>query len=562
MFAVGVLLAVAFVLRLWGLLQGYPDFYGHVDEVGVAASIWNFFRSASLEPTEFTYPALYSYLVACGIWATAAMGLLDLPDGGGLIESIAFVSYVDPAWSAVLGRILSAAASTGVVGVLYHLGRRIDGPTLGWTAAAMSAFAVIPVRHAHFALPDSLASLFGAGVLWAAWCIAERGRWRDYLCAGVTVGLLLATKYNGALCALAVVAANGCHYRLRRSLLGIRLWVAGAVSLGTCALASPYLVLAYDKYLGVARYQVSSLDFSLQETSPWWWIARGLATEEFLLGGWMLAGVILAVRRRHAIDVIALAAILPAVLYIGSWTRESLHYLLPYYPFFLLLGAGALVACCRRFTRPHLATLTVLSVTLLPSIWRNAGEAQALTLPDTRALAATWIEAHVPAGSTLAMTWLPYCPRIDLVTVREGIVQYYAARPAWQNQLQNRWSRRPAYRTVNLEAWLRQPVVPESLQGQVDLDDPETRRVFSRGWRSQQSLRAAGVDFLVLPAAVHERYFGNSKPPTSAAARFRYLMNRAYFQGLLDAGQSERLASFPQDEQPSRGSRIDIFRLR
>ena len=39
------LFALALWLRLWGLAQGYPDFYGHVDEIGVAASIWNFFRA-------------------------------------------------------------------------------------------------------------------------------------------------------------------------------------------------------------------------------------------------------------------------------------------------------------------------------------------------------------------------------------------------------------------------------------------------------------------------------------------------------------------------------------
>ena len=56
------LFALALWLRLWGLAQGYPDFYGHVDEIGVAASIWNFFRAATLMPTEFTYPAFYSYM--------------------------------------------------------------------------------------------------------------------------------------------------------------------------------------------------------------------------------------------------------------------------------------------------------------------------------------------------------------------------------------------------------------------------------------------------------------------------------------------------------------------
>lgn len=38
-FTLPAILAMVFGLRVWGLQQGYPDFYGHVDEVGVTASI-------------------------------------------------------------------------------------------------------------------------------------------------------------------------------------------------------------------------------------------------------------------------------------------------------------------------------------------------------------------------------------------------------------------------------------------------------------------------------------------------------------------------------------------
>jgi len=61
---------------------------------------------------------------------------------------------------------------------------------------------------------------------------------------------------------------------------------------------------------------------------------------------------------------------------------------------------------------------------------------------------------------------------------------------------------------------------------------------------------------------VYERYLGDTEPSSSPAARFRYLMNRSYFKGLLEDGQVERLVTFPQAGQPSRGNRIDIFRLR
>lgn len=563
MFALTPLLALALLLRLWGMGQGYPDFYGHVDEVGVAASIWNFFRNATLEPTEFTYPALFSYIVALGIWLTAALGWVDLPAGGRLLERIAFLSYTDPGWSALTGRAVSALASTAMVGVMYRVGHQVDGRSLAWAAAAFSAVAVVPVRMAHHALPDSLTSLFGALVLLLAVRLAQRDRALEYVWAGVCVGLLLATKYNGAFCALAVVAANGWRRGWRGAVTGVHLWMAGGTAVLACGLGSPYLVLAWERYLGVAEYQVSSLGFSMRQTTPWLWVPRGLATEEWLVGGWMLAGVGLALWRRRASDCIALAALAPAVLYIGSWTRESLHYLLPYYPMLVLLAAGAVVALSRRLPRPGLALPVLLVLTAGPSLWRAAAEAHELNLPDTRSLAGDWVERNIPGGSTLGMTWLPYCPRLDLLPVRQSILQYYAGKPDWQAELQRRWSGRPAYKTVNLEAWLSRPVVPAALQDVVDLEDAETRRVFSRGWRSRQRLRTAGVTHLVLPAAVYERYFQEAEPPTAPAARFRYLMNRAYFHDLLYNSDSELLVTVPASAEPqTRGNTIAIFRLR
>jgi hypothetical protein len=560
-----ILFLAALAVRLWGMAQGYPDFYGHVDEIGVAASVWNFFRAATLQPTEFTYPALYPYLMAFGIWATAALGLLELPAGGALIERIAFVSHTDPGWSALVGRTISAFASAGVVLLLYRLGRQIDGAKLGWTAAIFSAFALVPMRHAHHALPDSLTSLLGAAVVSAAWQISQRDDWRSYLWAGMFTGLLLATKFNGAFCAFSVVAAHAWRVGLAPNLLGFRLWGAGLIALTTSLLASPYLLWSYENYLHVAQYQVSSLDFSLRQTSPWWWIPRQLATEELVLGGWMLAGIVLAMVRRQTFDLIALAALVPAGLYIGSWTRESLHYLLPYYPGLLLLGASACTTLSRRLaqgTVRRVVTISLLALTVTPNLWRALAEAESLRLPDTRKLAADWIRTNVPAGSTLAMTWLPYGPRLDLIQVRTGLLNYYATQPAWQEALGMHWASEPAYRMVNLEVWLTEPVVPASLQDLVDLDDPETRRIFSRGWRSGKRLHADGVEFLVLPAAVYERYMGDGDPPEAPAALFRYQLNRAYFTNLLGAAGSDLVARIPNAGQSVRGSQIDIYRLR
>lgn len=564
------ILCVSLLLRLLGSQQGYPEFYGHVDEIGVAASIWGFFRNGSLEPTEFTYPAFYSYLVAVGVWVSAALGIADLPQGGSLVARIAFLSYADPAWSALVGRAISAVAGALAVAVTGAVAGSVSGRGTGLVAALFAAAAVVPVALAHNALPDATAHLFGAAVAYFAWGVYRRGAWRDYALAGITSGLLLATKYNGALCALAIAAAHaqrnaasqGVVGWLRAALTGRRLWVAGALAAAAAVVGSPYLVLAHGKYLAVATYQVSSLGFAQRATSPWWWIADALATQECAVGGMMLAGLGVAVWRRDPFDRIALAAFLPAAAYIGSWTRESLHYLVPYYPFLSVSAARAAVTLGTRLGLPRVARIVAGLAIVGPSLWVDVDLVGDLSRQDTRAVASAWIAANVPDGSALAMTWLPYCPRLQVEAARERILSLYAGQPAWQEELRRRWARAPAYRIVNLEVWLRAPVVPEALVGAVDLDDPEVRRVFSRGWRSLDGLRDVGVGYVVLPEAVYERYRAAPATHEEHPARYRRLVNRAYFESLLSDERLERLVRVTPVGHELRGTAIDIYRLR
>ena len=292
------LFALALWLRLWGLAQGYPDFYGHVDEIGVAASIWNFFRGATLLPTEFTYPAFYSYMVAAALWATHAVGWG--PELGGTLETLVLVSYTDPARAALVGRILSAVCSALVPVVTCILGRWAFAPRVGWIAGALATVAVVPVVQAHHALPDSAMALWAVLCFYLTWHIYQRGKIADYVLAGIMAGLVVATKYNGAFAALAIPAAHWLRSgRALRDLVAPRLWLAVGLALVTLGLATPYLLLALDKYLALASYQVSSLDFTMREHTPWWGILSSLPAAEGPVGVLVFGGMAWSLYRRR-----------------------------------------------------------------------------------------------------------------------------------------------------------------------------------------------------------------------------------------------------------------------
>ena len=72
--------------------------------------------------------------------------------------------------------------------------------------------------------------------------------------------------------------------------------------------------------------------------------------------------------------------------------------------------------------------------------------------------------------------------------------------------------------------------MPEFYQDKIDLDDPETRRVFSRGWPSPRQLRQRGVQYIVLlDAAIGRFLHADPLIGLSVAAHYHYLKNRAFF---------------------------------
>ncbi len=556
------LLGLALFFRLWGIEQGYPAMYGHVDEVGVAASIWNFFRAETLLPTEFTYPAFFSYLTAAALYLSVLLGWG--PHIGSTFDSLVLISYLDPARAALVGRLLSAVLGTATVYMTFLLGRRVGGAKVGLAAALLLAWARVPVQQAHQALPDTTMAFVATCLFYAAWRIVEDASWRAYIGAGLAAGCVVATKYNGAFSALAIPAAHMLHANWRGSALwSWKLPAAVAVSFIALFACSPYLLLAADAYWGIAQYQVSSLDFSLRESQPWWWIVRSLIAVEWGVGCWFVAALLWGLWRRDKFEVLVLAAFVPSFVYIGSWTRESLHYLLHFYPVFAILAVrfGQAISSELGLSRRWIAV--VMGAIVLPNVYAVSAANVNMTRPDVRLQAAQWIEAHVENGTRLATTWLPYAPRLELVSMRNQLIQSYARQPKVLEALQEQWRGKPAYDWVNLEIWLKEPVVPEVYRPHVDLTDQETRRVFSRGWFSPRQLKERGVSYIVLPDAVYGRYMEGSPPQGElSAAHYHFVKNRAYFSGLIDpeSGLTELVARFKVQEG-ERGSGVSIYRL-
>src|SRR5881398_2626493 len=193
--AVALLLAGAFVLRVWGIKQGLPYAY-NADEnahfvpkaIGLFGHSWN--------PDYFVNPPAFTYLLHLifAVWY-----------GGG--DGVARRFATDPSDVFLLARIVAAICGTVGVGLLYVAGSRLFDRRVGLLAAGLLAVAFLPVFYSHLALND-VPTLIGVTLaLVGVGGIVRRGARADFVIAGAGLGLGCATKYTAGIVLLPIVAA-------------------------------------------------------------------------------------------------------------------------------------------------------------------------------------------------------------------------------------------------------------------------------------------------------------------------------------------------------------------
>src|SRR3546814_17532394 len=105
------------------------------------------------------------------------------------------------------------AFGVACVWMTWRIGKRLGGDRVGLVAAAILAVNAVHVEYSQIVRTDVQASLFMLLCVQSALAVAQDGRRRDYLLAGLFAGLACATKWPGALIGAAIVGATLCPWR-------------------------------------------------------------------------------------------------------------------------------------------------------------------------------------------------------------------------------------------------------------------------------------------------------------------------------------------------------------
>jgi hypothetical protein len=447
------------------------------------------FHDGDLNPRFFNWPSLSMYLLS-GVY-----GLLFGAAPGGVPGAFAR----SPGTFYLVGRLVTAAFGAATVALVHAAGRAAYGRAVGGLAALFLAVDLLHVRDSHWVTTDvPLACLVTLASLHALryW---RDGRAADAGLAGLVSGLATAMKYPGGLAFLGLVVAHAGRAPAAgpwswRRVAGGRMVAAAALAVAGFVAGTPYALLTPRAFLGGVLdevREVHSVQFGNEAEAGGYLFHLLHSLPEAM--GWplaalALAGTLVVLVRRDARGAILLAFPLPYFVVIGTWSARFERYAIPLLPFLALFAAVALVAGARRLARrgalgrgpwPAVALATAVALLVAPELGRVLEYHALLARPDTRVLAAAWVERVIPAGTRIALE------------------PYSLALPVASDQLRDA--------AEVLAASLEQPL-PAGRRGRAGAGGPDGYWLVRLDTYDLAALRRAGVEYVVLSGFVYQRH--------------------------------------------------------
>ena len=401
----GAVLLGAFLLRVWGTDHGLPYAY-NADEnahfvpraIGLYGHDWN--------PDYFVNPPAYTYVlhVVFSVWF------------GGR-EGVSRLFATDPTEVWVVARTLTAVLGTLSLWLLYLAGTRLLDRRVGLLSAALGAVAFLPVFYSHLALNDVPTLLPICIALYGIAGVLRLGRPRDYVIAGLGIGVAAATKYTGGIVLLPLLAAAASQSAvpggMRPAVRGLA--IAAISALAGFIIANPYAVLDFPAFWDGITHQSSAAGGETQGK-------LGLTHENgfvyylwsFTWGlGWIplfaaAAAIPLLWRDERRLVWLLVPAPIVFMLFMGTQERFFGRWLIPVFPFMCILAAYAALELADRgglrwpALRPTLVAIGVVLLCGQGAVY-SLHIGQVLEKEDTRNMAREWLVEHVPPRSKIVV---------------------------------------------------------------------------------------------------------------------------------------------------------------
>jgi hypothetical protein len=410
----GILLAGLW-LRLWSIDHGLPYVFNADEELHFVPIAVDMFARGSFNPGYFENPPAITYAFYLLLKLRFTAGF-PFGAAGGFVREFAN----DPERAYLAARLLVALIGTAVAWLAYWAGSRFYDRRTGLVAAALLAFAFLPVFYSKHALNDVVTLAPVTVGLVACLLVHRRGAALDWALAGGAIGVATATKYTAG--AMLVVLAVAGLARLREGRSDTRAAALGLAAAGVAftvafLVLNPFALLDASDFrsqLGGQSGQAGTAKLGQDDVPGWlyylWTLTWGL--------GWLpalaaVAGGVLALRDERAKALLLIAFPVVLFLFLGAQGRFFGRWLLPAYPALAVL-AGYAVARAADALPPRAAGWRTAAAAALGALLVVQGFASSvrvdsvLARSDTRVLARDWLVDNVPRRARVVVE--PFVP--------------------------------------------------------------------------------------------------------------------------------------------------------
>lgn len=396
-FLISIILLIAAFFRFYSLNWDEGHFF-HPDERNIANAVTAIKLFSQMDPKFYAYGGFLIYLYK--FTADILVALFHNP----LIAQ-------DWAWINIIGRSYSALFSTLTVIPLYFLGTKLFNKSVGIFACFFYAVAVSSIQTAHFSTTENLLTLLITTLTLLAIYFYERPTYRLSLLIGIVLGIAVGTKTTGISFFIAPFIALIILFLKRR--LSIKRFILSLIITGTAALAvftlsSPFTFLNFEKFMESMHYEnsvvlgtnpvVYTLQFS--HTIPYLFQIKNLFWQLGIVALLILPGAVISsikgIKTKRYLFLIFLSFPFLYFIYVGSWYTKFNRYMVPLFPFFLLMASNLLILIKGKYQKLGVALSTIVVIT---SVLYAFSYLSIYTSKQTRIAASEWIYRNVPSGS-------------------------------------------------------------------------------------------------------------------------------------------------------------------
>lgn len=399
-----LILLVAALLRIDGVGFGLPAL-NDPDEPLFMSTALEMLSGPTLNPGWFGHPGTITFYSLMLVVALVG-GLGVLTGRFADFDAFAAAVYADPGVIFLPARLLMVAFGVACVWMTWRLGKRLGGERLGLAAAAILAVNAVHIEYSQIIRTDVQASLFMLLCAQSALMIAERGRRRDFLLAGLFAGLACATKWPAAVIGVTVVGA-AVYQRRPGAATWHELALFGLATVATLSIVSPFLLIDHATVVqnlsGEARPLHPGATGGGLFANLGWYVAGPLFSS-LGIGGLLLGavGMLWGAGTDRRWMFVILPFCLTFLLVIAMQSLRWERWIVPLLPFVALAAARALCAMtdllpARRAQIVLPLALLLLTIPMIITARTEAAERR----HDTRQIASAWLRAHAPPGSRI-----------------------------------------------------------------------------------------------------------------------------------------------------------------